>query len=110
MADVAAPGGYWVSTPADRIFAAPDTITGSIGVFGILPSFDQPLAKIGITADGIATTPLSGQPDLLGGVNDAFNQLAPARGQDIYARPTGLGATTPWQPREDLEGVAQGPA
>src|SRR3546814_10727270 len=60
MANVAASGGYWVSTPADRIFAEPDTITGSIGVFGILPSFDKALAKIGVTADGIATTPLSG--------------------------------------------------
>ncbi|MGN6690176.1 MAG: signal peptide peptidase SppA, partial [Sphingopyxis sp.] len=45
MANVAASGGYWVSTPADRIFAEPDTITGSIGVFGIIPSFDRALAK-----------------------------------------------------------------
>src|SRR3546814_15689939 len=56
MANVAASGGYWVSTPANRIFAEPETITGSIGVFGILPSFDQALAKIGVNADGIATT------------------------------------------------------
>src|SRR3546814_9554498 len=54
MANVAASGGYWVSTPANRIFAEPETITGSIGVFGILPSFDQALAKIGVNADGIA--------------------------------------------------------
>src|SRR3546814_14085504 len=45
MANVAASGGYLVSTPANRIFAEPETITGSIGVFGILPSFDQALAK-----------------------------------------------------------------
>src|SRR3546814_3464942 len=76
MANVAASGGYWVSTPANRIFAEPETITGSIGVFGILPSFDQALAKIGVNADGIATTPLSGQPDIFGGVNDEFNALA----------------------------------
>src|SRR3546814_13229867 len=90
MANVAASGGYWVSTPADRIFAEPDTITGSIGVFGILPSFDKALAKIGVTADGIATTPLSGQPDILGGVNAEFDQLAPASVEDIYGRFTGL--------------------
>src|SRR3546814_3114390 len=57
MANVAASGGYWVSTPANRIFAEPATITGSIGVFGILPSFDQALAKIGVNADGIAPPP-----------------------------------------------------
>src|SRR3546814_17286338 len=84
MANVAASGGYWVSTPADRIFAEPDTITGSIGAFGILPSFDRALAKIGVTADGITTTHLSGQPDLIGGVNEALNKLAQARVQDIY--------------------------
>src|SRR3546814_17951808 len=82
MANVAASGGYWVSTPADRIFAEPETITGSIGVFGILPSFDQALAQIGVTADGIATTPLSGQPDIFAGVNDEFNALAPASVRD----------------------------
>src|SRR3546814_19977120 len=62
----------------------------SIGVFGILPSFDQALAKIGVNADGIATTPLSGQPDIFGGVNDEFNALAQASVEDIYARFTSL--------------------
>jgi protease-4 len=108
MANVAASGGYWVSTPADRIFAEPDTITGSIGVFGILPSFDQALAKIGVTADGITTTPLSGQPDLLGGVNDAFNQLAQASVEDIYARFTGLVAKSRKQPIAKIETIAEG--
>ena len=47
MGSVAASGGYWVSTPADFIYAEPSTITGSIGVFGILPSFQGTLAKLG---------------------------------------------------------------
>ena len=47
MGNVAASGGYWVATPADFIFAEPSTITGSIGVFGILPSFEGTLAKLG---------------------------------------------------------------
>ncbi|MBA3527646.1 MAG: signal peptide peptidase SppA, partial [Sphingomonas sp.] len=67
MGSVAASGGYWVATPADFIFAEPSTITGSIGVFGILPSFQGSLEKLGIGADGIKTTPLSGEPDLLNG-------------------------------------------
>ena len=60
-------GGYWVSTPGDVIFAEPDTITGSIGIFGIIPTFENTLAKIGVTSDGVKTTPLSGQPDVIGG-------------------------------------------
>ena len=67
MGSVAASGGYWVSTPGDFIFAEPSTMTGSIGVFGVLPSFQGTLAKLGIGADGIKTTPLSGEPDLLQG-------------------------------------------
>ena len=59
MGGLAASGGYWVSTAGDTIFAEPNTITGSIGIFGILPSFENALAKIGVTADGVATTPLS---------------------------------------------------
>ncbi len=108
MANVAASGGYWVSTPADRIFAEPDTITGSIGVFGIIPSFDKALGKIGVTADGIATTPLSGQPDILGGVNDTFNTLAQASVEDIYARFTGLVAKSRKQPIEKIRTIAEG--
>jgi protease-4 len=108
MANVAASGGYWIATPADRIFAEPDTITGSIGVFGILPSFEQTLAKAGITTDGIKTTPLSGQPDILGGVNDEFNQLAQASVEDIYARFTGLVAKSRKQPLAKVQEIAEG--
>jgi protease-4 len=68
MGDVAASGGYWVSTAADQIFAQPETITGSIGIFGVVPTFEDTLAKFGVTSDGVRTTPLSGQPDLLGGL------------------------------------------
>ncbi len=108
MANVAASGGYWIATPADRIFAEPETITGSIGVFGILPSFEQALGKIGVTADGIATTPLSGQPDVFGGVNDEFNALAQASVEDIYARFTGLVAKSRKQPLDKIQAIAEG--
>ena len=53
--------------PGRPIFAEPSTITGSIGVFGVLPSFQGTLAKLGVGADGVKTTPLSGEPDLLAG-------------------------------------------
>ena len=108
MANVAASGGYWISTPADRILAEPDTITGSIGVFGILPSFEATLAKIGVNADGIATTNLSGQPDIVGGVNEEFNAIAQASVEDIYARFTGLVAKSRKQPLEKILPIAEG--
>jgi protease-4 len=108
MANVAASGGYWVATPADRIFAEPDTITGSIGVFGILPSFEQTLAKVGVTTDGIRTTPLSGQPDILGGVSEDFNAMAQASVEDVYARFTGLVARSRKQPLEKIQAIAEG--
>jgi protease IV len=86
MGSVAASGGYWVATAGDRIFAEPTTITGSIGVFGVLPTFEASLAKIGVTSDGVRTTPLSGQPDLLGGTTPEFDRLAQTGVEDIYGR------------------------
>jgi protease IV len=65
MGSVAASGGYWISTPADFIYAEPSTVTGSIGVFGILPSFEGSLEKLGIGADGVKTTPVVGRAGLV---------------------------------------------
>ena len=73
MGDVAASGGYWVAAAGDHIMAEPDTITGSIGVFAVLPSFEKILGKWGITADGVQTTPLSGEPDFVGGFSEDIN-------------------------------------
>ena len=75
MGGLAASGGYWVSTPADVIFAEPGTITGSIGIFGIIPTFENTLAKIGLSTDGVKTTPLSGQPDVLGGTTPQMDAI-----------------------------------
>ena len=61
MGSVAASGGYWISTASDEIWASPDTITGSIGIYGMFPTFDRPLAKyLGLRVDGVGTTWLSG--------------------------------------------------
>ncbi len=61
MGDVAASGGYWIAMGADEVWASPSTITGSIGVYGILPTFARPLEKIGIRSDGVGTTRLAGK-------------------------------------------------
>lgn len=108
MANVAASGGFWVSTPADMILAEPDTITGSIGVFAVLPTFERALGNVGVTADGIATTPLSGQPDIFGGTSPQFDALAQASVEDIYARFTGLVAASRKLPIERVREIAEG--
>ena len=64
MDSVAASGGYWISMSADEIFANPNTITGSIGIGGTLPTFSRGLAKLGINVDGLGTTNLAGQARL----------------------------------------------
>jgi len=108
MANVAASGGYWVSTPGDVIFAEPDTITGSIGVFGIIPSFEGTLAKMGITTDGVRTTPLSGQPDVTGGTTPEFDQIMQLGVEDIYRRFVGLVAQSRKKSPEAIDAIAQG--
>jgi len=61
MGSVAASGGYWISMDADKIYASPTTITGSIGILGMFPTFQRTLATVGIGTDGVGTTPWSGQ-------------------------------------------------
>ncbi|AWI78826.1 signal peptide peptidase SppA [Parazoarcus communis] len=63
MSSVAASGGYWIAAGADEIWAAPGTVTGSIGVFAMFPEFAEPLRRLGITVDGVATAPLAGALD-----------------------------------------------
>jgi len=60
MGDVAASGGYWIATTADMIIADAATITGSIGIFGMIPTFPDTLARMGIYTDGFGTTELAG--------------------------------------------------
>ena len=61
MSSVAASGGYWISVVADKVIASPATITGSIGVFSMLPTYQRTLRAVGIASDGVGTTPWSGQ-------------------------------------------------
>ena len=61
MGSVAASAGYWISASADRIYASPNTITGSIGVVGMFPTFERSLASVGVYSDGVGTTALAGQ-------------------------------------------------
>ena len=64
MGPVAASGGYWIAATADEIWAAPSTLTGSIGIFGMIPTYEKTLDTIGVHTDGVGTTPLSGAFDI----------------------------------------------
>lgn len=64
MSSVAASGGYYIAMPADEIWADATTITGSIGVGALLPTFQRSLAELGVRTDGFGTTRLSGQAEL----------------------------------------------
>ena len=108
MGNVAASGGYWVSTPADFIYAEPSTITGSIGVFGILPSFEGTRQKLGLGADGVKTTPLSGEPDLLNGPSPEAERLLQTSVESIYGRFLGIVAQSRKKTPQQVDQIAQG--
>ncbi len=108
MGSVAASGGYWIATPADKIFAEPETITGSIGVFGILPSFEGTLQKLGVGADGIRTTPLTGEPDLLRGPSPVADRLIQLSVENMYRRFIALVSTARKMPPAKVHQIAQG--
>jgi len=108
MGSVAASGGYWVATPADYIYAEPSTITGSIGVFGVLPSFQGTLQKLGVGADGVKSTPLAGEPDLLKGPSPEVNQLLQTGVEAMYARFVNLVAEARHKTPQQVDQIAQG--
>jgi protease IV len=108
MGSVAASGGYWIATAGERIFAEPSTITGSIGVFGVLPSFEGAMEKLGIGTDGIRTTPLSGEPDLFRGPSDEADRFLQMGVESTYRRFLSLVSRARNMPIERVHEIAQG--
>ena len=106
--NVAASGGYWIAMGADEIWAYPSTITGSIGIFGFFPTFQDTLAKIGIYTDGVGTTPLSSalRPDLE--LDDEARQLLQSFIEHGYREFIGLVAEHRDMTLAEVEAVAQG--
>ncbi len=108
MSSTAASGGYYVAAAADEIWAAPTTITGSIGVFAAIPTFSRTLGKLGVYSDGVGTTKLSGQfrlerelgadakAILQSGVENAYQQFLERVAQNRKKTP------------EEIDKVAQG--
>jgi protease-4 len=108
MGSVAASGGYWIATAGDRILAEPETITGSIGVFGVLPSFEGTMQKLGLGADGIKTTPLSGEPDLLRGPSDEVDRILQNGVDHTYRRFLAIVSQSRNLPVQRVNEIAQG--
>ena len=108
MGTVAASGGYYIAMDADRIIASPTTITGSIGVFAVIPTFQRTLAKIGVTNDGFGTTDLAGAGDFDRELGGEAKQILQASVEHAYrAFVDGVAKGRERRP-EEIESLAQG--
>jgi protease-4 len=85
MSTYAASGGYYISAAANQIFASPTTLTGSIGVFSVVPTFQRSLEKLGVKVDGIGTTPLAGDMRLERALGPAARQILQTSVEHAYA-------------------------
>ncbi len=108
MGGTAASGGYWIATAADQIWASPQTITGSIGVIGLFPTFENSLAEIGVTTDGVGTTPFSRTADPFGGLGEPMQQVLQASVEDAYSKFLNLVSQSRDMSVEDVDAVGQG--
>ena len=108
MSTLAASGGYYISAPADEIWASPATLTGSIGIFAIIPTIDKTLGKVGVTVDGVGTTPLAGQLRIDRPMSDdsrALLQSQISRGYEEFLSRVSMGRK---KSRDQIDSIAQG--
>ncbi len=108
MSTYAASGGYYISVAANQIFASPTTLTGSIGVFSVVPTFQHTLEKFGVKVDGIGTTPLAGDMRQDRTLTPARRRILQTSVDHAYAeflRRVGDGRK---RPVEDVDKIAQG--
>ncbi|QNH11152.1 signal peptide peptidase SppA [Xanthomonas sp. GW] len=108
MGDLAASGGYWISMNADRIYADPSTITGSIGIFGMIPNLTRSLDKIGVHTDGVGTTRFAGAFDVTRPMDPVVGQVIQSVINKGYADFTGKVAQARNKPVEAIDQVARG--
>ena len=108
MGDVAASGGYWIAMAADEVIAEASTITGSIGVFGMLPTAPALMDKVGVKTGGYRSTWLVGAYDVRRELDPRFAQLVQATIGRIYEDFTTKAAAARGTTREAVDAVAQG--
>lgn len=108
MSDLAASGGYYIAAPADRIIASGSSLTGSIGVYTVFPTFDKSLAAVGVNTDGVGTTPLSGANHPLRPELPAVGQIRQSAVNFIYETFLQRAASGRGKTRDEIDAIAQG--
>jgi protease IV len=108
MGSVAASGGYWIAADADHIIAMPSTITGSIGVFGIIPTIDKSLAALGVYSDGVGTTKSAGMWAIDRPLSEQTKTVVQMGVDNIYDQFVTLVAEGRDSTPEDVHSIAQG--
>ncbi|HEX3950611.1 MAG TPA: signal peptide peptidase SppA [Steroidobacteraceae bacterium] len=108
MSSYAASGGYYIAAAANQIYASPTTITGSIGVFSYIPTFQRSLEKLGVKVDGLGTTPLAGDMRLDRALGPVTKQLLQASVDHAYQQFLRRVADGRKKSVEDVDKIAQG--
>jgi len=108
MSTYAASGGYYISAAANQIFASPTTLTGSIGVFSVVPTFQRTLEKFGVKVDGIGTTPLAGDMRMERALGPAARQILQVSVEHAYAEFLQRVSEGRKKTVEDVDKIAQG--
>ncbi|MBA8889530.1 protease-4 [Dokdonella fugitiva] len=108
MGDVAASGGYWISMASDEIWAEPNTITGSIGIFGLIMTVPDTLAKLGIHTDGVGTTPLAGTLDIRRPLSPQLEAIITSVIKRGYGEFIGKVAQSRGRTPAEIDAIAQG--
>lgn len=108
MGSVAASGGYWIATDAEEVWATPTTITGSIGVFGLIPNISESLEKIGVHNDGVGTTELADAFQIGRPMSDKAKTVIQSSVDNIYVQFLDLVANARGMSVEDVHKIAQG--
>lgn len=108
MANVAASGGYWISMNADRIYADESTITGSIGIYGLMLRAPRTLEKIGVRSDGVTTTPWAGAFDMTRPLDEPTKQVVQSVIEHGYSQFIGKAAKARKQTPEAIDANARG--
>ncbi|SUB16510.1 Protease 4 [Pantoea agglomerans] len=107
MGGMAASGGYWISTPASYIVANPSTLTGSIGIFGVINTLENSLDSIGVHTDGVATSPLA-DISTTKALPTEVQQLMQLTIENGYRNFVGLVAKSRHKTPEQIDAIAQG--
>ncbi|QMV51630.1 signal peptide peptidase SppA [Ewingella americana] len=107
MGGMAASGGYWISTPANYLIASPSTLTGSIGIFGVINTYQNTLDNFGVHTDGVATSPLA-DIAVTKALPPEFSQMMQLNIENGYKTFIGLVAKARNKTPEQIDQIAQG--